>query len=61
MELVEVEENEWVFRDPALTQEIESRFNDALDAYDDGHHEEAEALVRAIGARARTTSTRCTT
>lgn len=32
MELVEVAENEWVFRDPALTHEIESRFNDALDA-----------------------------
>lgn len=48
MELVEVAENEWVFRDPALTHEIESRFNDALDAYDDGDHEEAEALIRAI-------------
>ena len=48
MELIEVEKNEWVFRDPALTDEIESKFNAALDAYDDGHHEEAETMVRAV-------------
>ena len=50
MELVELEENQWIFRDPALTHEIENRFNDALDAYDDGHHEEAETQVRAVVA-----------
>ena len=48
MELVELEENEWVFREPALTYEIENSFNDALDAYDDGQHEEAETLIRDI-------------
>jgi len=48
MELVEFFEGEWTFQDPTLTDEIESRFVEALDAYDEGLYEEAEACVRAV-------------
>ena len=43
MELVQPCEGEWIFQDAAITNEIESKFVEALDAYDDGLHEEAEA------------------
>ena len=48
MELVQVRGNEWVFRDPTLTSEIQDKFDIALEAYDDGYLDEAEELVRAI-------------
>ena len=48
VELVQLNEGEWIFEDAAITEEIESKFVEALDAYDDGHHEEAEAVVRAV-------------
>ena len=49
MELVEsIHENEWVFQDPTLTEAIESKFDDALEAYDDGRDADAEALARSV-------------
>ena len=48
MELVQHDEGEWIFEDAAITNEVESKFVEALDAYDDGLHEEAEAAVRQV-------------
>lgn len=49
MELVESHhENEWVFHDPTLTEGIEDKFDQALEAYDDGRDEEAEELARSV-------------
>ena len=48
MELVQHDEGEWIFEDAAITNEVESKFVEALDAYDDGLHEEAEASVRQV-------------
>lgn len=48
MELVQHHEGEWIFEDAAITNEVESKFVEALDAYDDGLHEEAEVSVRQV-------------
>lgn len=49
MELVKDREgNEWEFHNPALTEEIEGRFHEALDAYDEGQDVEAEDLARDV-------------
>lgn len=51
MELVRsLYENEWIFRDPALTEEVENRFDEALDAYEEGRVGEAESLARSVVA-----------
>ena len=49
MELVEsLCENEWVFQDPTLTDDIETKFNEALEAYEDERDAEAETLARSV-------------
>ena len=48
MELVQPYEGKWIFQDAAITNEIESKFVEALDAYNDGLHEEAEASIRQV-------------
>lgn len=48
MELVQVHANEWAFQDPALTNEVEDNFNDAIEMYDSGSFAEAEEMVRAV-------------
>lgn len=48
MELVQVHDNEWAFHDPTITNEVEDKFNDALEAYDRGSDGEAEEMVRDV-------------
>ena len=48
MELVKSYENEWAFHDPMLTVDIESKFDQALDAYDEGRYKRAETLARSV-------------
>ena len=49
MELVKsLYDDEWVFRDPMLTEDVESKFDQALDAYDDGRCKRAETLIGSV-------------
>lgn len=49
MELVKsLYEDEWVFRDPMLTEDVESKFDQALDAYDDVRYKRAETLIESV-------------
>ena len=48
MKLEEIERNSWIFRDTAITYEINEKFCQAMDAYDAGHLELVEKLLRNI-------------
>lgn len=49
MELVRSNyENEWVFLDPMLTEDVENKFDEAIEAYDGGRFKEAEALIKSV-------------
>ena len=49
MELVKsLYEDEWAFRDPLFPEDIESKFDQALDACDDGRCKRAETLTGLV-------------
>ena len=48
MKLVEIERNDWIFRDPTITYEINEELDRALDIWEAGHAERAEKMLRAI-------------
>ena len=48
MKLEEIEGNSWIFRDPAITYDIDEKFFQAIDTYEAGHLEQAEKLLLTI-------------
>ena len=48
MKLVEIERNDWIFRDPTITYEIDDKLDQALDIWEAGHDESAEKMLRAV-------------
>ena len=48
MKLEEIERNSWIFRNTAITSDINEKFCQAMDTYDAGHLEHAEILLLTI-------------